>query len=55
MPRMDSTIAALSKLPSSKVSVPVSRLDILLCPLDLLNYNQNINDENRSHQWLRSI
>lgn len=35
MPRMDSTIAALSKLPSSKVSVPVSRLDILLCPFDL--------------------
>jgi len=35
VPRMDSTIAALSKLPSSNVSVPVSRLDILLCPFDL--------------------
>jgi len=35
VPRIDSTIAALSKLPSSKVSVPVSRLDILLCPFDL--------------------
>ena len=38
--KIDSTIAALSsKLPSSKVSVPVSRLGILLWPFDLLILN----------------